>query len=692
MLKLHAICMNISIPYPRIVRQKRCAGKRSANEASMTNRTKARAVLTAAFALILAAHVHAGAGEAILRFDSDVELRRDGSQRVTETVRVYAEGNRIKRGIFRDFPLRTANGGKATFTVRSVAVDGVDSSHHKVERTAEKVRVIMGNPSSLLSRGEHVFVLAYETSGHLRLFDEHDEFGWNVTGDAWEFAINEASCRVALPEGAVIEKSAGWQGKRGARDAPVTHSSAGDNAAVFQTEKPIRPGEHFTVAVSFPKGVVAISTATFWQRQGRTIVVLAVTFVFFFLAWLIWGRDPKPGTIIPLFHPPETGCDAQCAKGGRATGKVLSAAAASYLKNGAVLNARAFSSIFIALAARGLCQLRSGRDGVFSVTPRKAPAGALANCAKEEAAAYRILIDATGGADHPFALSGENTKTVIEIHNTVIDILGKRFAPLWAQNIWLQIIGWVVAFPAAALAMNSDTGIVEALFQPAVLVCIVVLLRKQIAYSWSRSINRFNPIKALSFVFIALTILFHVRSLSLIGTFLGLAVDSLGNLTFGAVALAAIPLAFCPAMKRPSKACRRLLDKIDGLLMYIAAAESDRLKEMNPPDTTPETFDRLLPYAAAFGLEDTWCARFAAQLAVKDAEETSDDASYSSDLYDFSRDRGMSMFTSAVTAAAVPPPSTSGGDDGSWSGNDSFFSDDGGGAGSGGGGGGGGGW
>ena len=61
-------------------------------------------------ALVLATATHAA--EVIHRFDSVVEVAKDGTLTVTETIRVRAEGNEIKRGIYRDFPLRfrDANG------------------------------------------------------------------------------------------------------------------------------------------------------------------------------------------------------------------------------------------------------------------------------------------------------------------------------------------------------------------------------------------------------------------------------------------------------------------------------------------------------------------------------------------------------------------------------------------------------
>src|ERR1700724_2073659 len=74
----------------------------------------------------------AQAVERILRFVSDVEVQRNGDLAVTETIRVQAEGNEIRRGILRDFPTTYArpDGSRVVvgFDVQSIRRDGADES------------------------------------------------------------------------------------------------------------------------------------------------------------------------------------------------------------------------------------------------------------------------------------------------------------------------------------------------------------------------------------------------------------------------------------------------------------------------------------------------------------------------------------------------------------------------------------
>ena len=59
-----------------------------------------------------------------------------------------------------------------------------------------------------------------------------------------------------------------------------------------------------------------------------------------------------------------------------------------------------------------------------------------------------------------------------------------------------------------------------------------------------------------------------------------------------------------------------MLDGIEGLRRYLGVAEEDRLEMLHPPEKTPELFERLLPYAIALDVENTWAQRFAGVLSA----------------------------------------------------------------------------
>jgi uncharacterized membrane protein YgcG len=134
-------------------------------------------------------------------------------------------------------------------------------------------------------------------------------------------------------------------------------------------------------------------------------------------------------------------------------------------------------------------------------------------------------------------------------------------------------------------------------------------------------------------------------------------------------------------LRAPTPLGRRVLDVLEGFEMYLAVAEKDEMELRNPPEKTPELFEKYLPFALALGVEQAWSERFADFFASLEARSRG----YQPDWYsgDF-QPRRMGRFASnignsfstAIASASTPPGSSSGG--GGFSG--------------GGGGGGGGGW
>jgi hypothetical protein len=68
-----------------------------------------------------------------------------------------------------------------------------------------------------------------------------------------------------------------------------------------------------TILVSWPKGYVrpptlAMKISYFIEDNHAAIYVLlclALIVGYYWVSWYFVGRDPKKGTIIPLFHPPQ---------------------------------------------------------------------------------------------------------------------------------------------------------------------------------------------------------------------------------------------------------------------------------------------------------------------------------------------------------------------------------------------------
>jgi hypothetical protein len=211
-------------------------------------------------ALLLALPAASRAKERILSFVSDVTVKKDGALDVVETIRVMAEGDRIQRGIFRDFPIRYRgqDGGRTRtgFDVVSVERDGAPENWIEEPRD-DFVRVRMGRADVPLPAGEHVYVLRYRTTHQLGHFPTYDELYWNATGTGWPFAIDVAEAQVRLPAGTRSGKRAAYTGPLGSTAADAEVVSEGHGRIVIRTTRPLGIGEGLTIAVAWPKGIVA---------------------------------------------------------------------------------------------------------------------------------------------------------------------------------------------------------------------------------------------------------------------------------------------------------------------------------------------------------------------------------------------------------------------------------------------------
>ncbi|WP_178124461.1 DUF2207 domain-containing protein [Spartinivicinus ruber] len=259
----------------------------------------------------------AQAAEEILSFDSAIQIKQSGDLIVTETITVNAEGNQIRRGIYRDFPTkykdRYGHNVNVGFEVLGVLRDNENEARH-VESMPNGTRVYIGSPDQMLPDGTHTYKLKYRTTFQLGFFEAFDELYFNVTGNGWVFPILKASATVTLPTQVAREhlQTASYTGPQGstANNAKVEITSP--HQVRFETTRPLDAYQGLTIAVGFPKGIVDEPTAAdralrffsdnLWVLLG--LVLPAGLFMFYFRAWQRVGKDPEKGIIIPRYEAP----------------------------------------------------------------------------------------------------------------------------------------------------------------------------------------------------------------------------------------------------------------------------------------------------------------------------------------------------------------------------------------------------
>ncbi len=109
-----------------------------------------------------------------------------------------------------------------------------------------------------------------------------------------------------------------------------------------------------------------------------------------------------------------------------------------------------------------------------------------------------------------------------------------------------------------------------------------------------------------------------------------------------------------------------MMDRIEGFKLYLAVAEKDRLEAFHPPETTPELFEKYLPFALALDVENQWGERFESVLVQAGRDRQYRPGWYSGHGWRHHGIGGLGSslggsFSNAIASSATAPGSTPGG-------------------------------
>ncbi|MDP4178485.1 MAG: DUF2207 domain-containing protein [Bacillota bacterium] len=544
--------------------------------------------------------------EAINSFHSDIVVNSDASMQVTETINVTCNGENIKHGIYRDFPTKYTDSKGSNynvgFDVINVQRDGKNEKY-EVSNMFNGKRITIGDKDITLSPGDYIYTIVYTTYRQIGYFKDHDELFWNVTGNGWQFPINEASADITLPQFLIMDTSilSGYTGVKGSKNADLVCSINEEGKAVYKTTKALSEGEGLSVFVTFPKGIVVQPSSavflSYWIKDNLSALIMLagiiLSLVIYLFAWNKYGRDPKKGTIIPLYTPPQG----------------LSPENIRYIYNMKYDN-KVLTSAVINMAVKGSVRIQEDKKSfktIYTIIKIEEPE----TLTDIEKIIYNKLPQEIELKQESNSIMTEVTNKVREnLTNLYNDVYFKLNAGIVIFNVVLSIITAIISFGLFSDSVSSSVGI-------------------------------------LFIILIAENIIFAIL------------------------------------MKAPTVEGRKLMDEIEGFKMFLSVTEKENLNLLNPPEKTPELFEKYLPYALALDIGQKWAEQFSAVFS-KMAEEGQ---SYCPmwyyganwDMYYAGRFTNSfdKSFSNAISSSSTPPGSSSGGSGGS---------------GFGGGGGGGGGW
>ncbi len=573
------------------------------------------------------------ADERILSFDSTIMVEPGGDLLVTELIEVRAEGIEIQRGIFRDIPrLQQTKWGlmmKKPFKVLEVLQDGKPATYEVSDIGKGGIRIRIGRADVLLSRGLHTYEIQYRTGRQLYFEEDRDVLYWNVNGTEWGFPSDKVTATVTLPEGLGVTRVDGSTGRYGDTGRAFQAESTGSRAT-FAATSSFAAKEGLTIVVEWPPG--KLDPAAYAQAESSllkdhpgvlaAILLLVGALVYYLLAWIKVGKDPAKGIIIPLFEPPAG----------------FSPAAVRYLNRMGFDNT-CFSAGVVGLAVKGVATIdQEGKTYTLKSRGLEHQKEALE---PDELQLYNKLLGNTrevelkqanhariGGARKAFQkmLSSKLEKTHF-----------LRNLKWWIPGLLLSLLGTLLM---VLLTGKSD----GALF--------LLLWLSIWTIGTSAMVSRCYTLWRSGSWGVALgTTLF---ALPFAGFWVGGAVGFF--LMAGPWAGAAFlftgltNVLFYHLIKAPTHLGRKVMDHIEGFRHYLSVAEEDRLNLQNPPEKTPELFERFLPYALALDCEQNWSEKFDEVLqAAGTAPGQTGRSGYHPTFYSGSN----TGFNSAMTAAAI---------------------------------------
>ncbi len=559
-----------------------------------------------AFALLLSIHSYGDEDERIIHYDSQIIVNPDASMNVTETIKVHSEGDQIKHGIYRDFPIRYRSPlgyrYNVDFHLLEVLKNGNQEPYH-TEGMSNGIRIYIGNKDILLSSGDYTYTIKYSTARQMGFFKDHDELYWNVTGNGWVFSIEQASATVIFPPGvsSTLLSMNGSTGPEGATDKnfQVYKDTAGN--VVYQTTQTLSSHEGLTIVVTFPKGFFKEPTpkekAQLFLRDNISVVIgslgMAILFLYYIIVWAL-VRGPAKGTIIPLYGPPNRFSPADV----RFVSKMS-------------FDKKAFTANILDMAVKGFLTIKEEK-GIYTLTRTK----------KED-----VILDPDERKIADSLLGSKSSIQLIPVnHSEISSAIGalKSYLKLnYEKNYFLNntqyfipgvvlsiILLFVTGFWGAQSAGNIPVFIFMTIWLSGWSVGVVFLVCQMFTL-WKDAIFGTGHHIASTGGALFMT-LFSIPFVG--GEVMGLYFLSTTSSVFVIVVLlvlAIVNVIFYHLLKAPTLVGRKILDQIEGFKMYLSVAEKDRLNAITPVNKTPELFEKFLPFALALDVEQKWAEQFA---------------------------------------------------------------------------------
>ena len=574
----------------------------------MRQRSLVVAIFFAALSICPWAQADSSTQGGITLFRADVTVREDATLEVREEIAVRNASSFYKHGFQRDLPISLTDRWDTRYVGTYQKDNGIRVKILEVTEDGQRVnyeqgkrygyaQLFIGERNVALDSGEHRFVIRYTVDWALISGAGRDTLYWNAVGTERTVPIAEAILAVHLPaavpsEKIEVEPRVGGLGLSFPRRPENTLERVDDaSGAIVYRATNMNPRQSLSLAVTWPSGYIRMPKFVFLRREGGVLIAPALLFLYYLIAWVWIGPEPKPGVFVARYEPPEG----------------ISPAAARYIASGTT-DGRSFAAVIAQLAVHGCMRVES-ENGKYRLSRLTGDRAAEAALAPEEKFILALLFEdgpelvLSGAMDQRNA--AQNGRYVSHIHDELGNQLGNKYFTRHTGIIALGVLfTFVSALALAITARGRDTS--AAVFTTLWVLFIGLMLGMMIelsfASTWKTAVRAGTGwVKLLP----------GVAALSVFGAAIAFLLKNLASgvsLSFSLmlVAFLVINLGWGPRMKRKSPLGRQVSDQIAGFRQFLQKVDQDKLDRLNPASNSPQDLDRFLPYAIALEVKEAW--------------------------------------------------------------------------------------
>jgi len=549
----------------------------------------------------------AWAQEAVLDYQTEIDVEPNGDLLVTEISKVRAESNQIRTTFDRELPLdfRAPDGQVVSTDIEILGAsrNGTTAEVSAVPR-GDVLHVAIGDPNVALRAGEYVFRLRYRCRGQILHDGKRALLYWRSEHGGWALPVAAANVVVRLPRPAAFSAIQAFIGDATAPQASYSASVTAPGQLRIVAEQPLAPGHQLMIAAAFPRSVLSARSG-----QGRPAILLrhlrkslaglaALMFAcsaFLLIAGAVGLRRSGGTRKAAIFGAPQDIGPAACR-----------------LVADFRIDDRALTATILALAAKSYLTIEEDHPGHFMLQ-RTWKEGGPALSPSERAVAQAFYHDRPSR----FTVEPANAEQVHAARASLAEALEREIARALVRDhpvLFALILLVGCAAPVATMWFNA--GALWAV--PFVLIAGAALL---VAYrvtvcSWPELYLGLKPLKLAR----AVPLLLGNRTARLALVAAG---ASLGAIVFLAdVLTAVVTLAVAITMlwlihhlRSYKRFGRDLAEQIDGFRDSIA--DLSRASPHAAVERTAQTHDQYLGYAAALDEERRWSRQFDAIVGLQ---------------------------------------------------------------------------